>query len=1607
MASPNATLPAISVQFAFSDLSTGTTPAPFSPRTIPVNAGFSRFNMIDYGSTVNGTPLALSSVTPTTLPVSTPGNFSPTGGTGYIDKLGARGYSFTYTGISGVALTGVLLTNATSLTPSVGDYVYNSTLFSYVYLGTSTIGNFSPNGGTAQFVHSANTTTSAATALSTSAPTSLPVTDASQFQQFVPAGSTVNTTTITHGATVYTVSYTGVSARAADSSQPTITSSGGGTIPILNGYVTGLPTSGSITANVASGGGLTPYRISYTGISGGSLTGCTLISGGTTVTLGFDQSFIVNQLNNAQIVSGGANFTTTSGVDVVNTAATTYSINYTTATYSSGQGSFLAPQTNNVMFYATNPNDYIKTWNWYEAGTYVREFQTRMGRQHELDRPESSSMQLGLESRDGRWFPWNTATFNFTSVTTGSTDALVPNNILEMGVPIKILATWNGVQYPVYFGYADSWEPSAPDEVNSDTTVICSDILKRLALSRLSSSTSYQSAIAASLSVGYTPDLVRLNDLPTSSNTAVSLQNTGVSGILYTLNYPSTTLSATSSATVQFWATGTFSSSSTPVAFPANNGTFQMVHIGNYYTVAYATSSSSAGGGYLFTGCRLVTGSSTSFSTSAGDYIVGGVGYPQIYSVGTATLNGQTTTAAVSTSAFGKQGPIAFDPNSRGIDLSNGTGSTPQLGIGFTNSQTAYTSISNAAYLGNGYTMEGWYQNAIAGDTLWVMCDWSTAAGSSIGYAFVAQVSTSGNVTLSRQNVGTGGITTTSILNNQAGPTITDGNWHLVTMNVTIASGTLLRAHLFVDGIYCGNGTIAQTALKPTNIGWGVILTGTFNSLGPGPIGGTAATVSDIAFALDNGTSTTPGNFATNSFYRYTNGTRFRDTIVSTQVVTSTVINNVTTVTVPVVNSSGFLNGGGLATAVVAGVNYPFSYTGISNGNLLGVRLFPSATGTPTTLTLPIPCSIYHSQGVSSSLRIKQAAEVVGLVSSDGYATPTSPPLNLSTPVVKQTTPELSTTFNTSALDYILQYNDTENGYVYQDNSGTIQFLPRFYPQTHAQNSVQFTDNATTNQAHYLPQVEIVQDDLDTWTVAQITSANAITSTSQNNSAVAQFGPRTLARGQNWSARQTDVDAQASLITYRYQQPITRPRKVVIESTYADGTTQPNQAVQLGTNLWDQVVFNRSAYGANYSQTVVVESISHDYQAEPGRWRTSYVLSPYEMNGSSTVNSGSFFQLSTSTGAADYSKFQTGQSNVAVGTTLSTTGSALQVNDATSLPASGTVTVNHSGTNISVPYTAKVGPDLTSGSTIAGNLAAMAVDSSDNLYWHNGGTIIYKRTPNGVTTTYASNALLGSLAGNMAFDSSGNLFACRFGQAAVVKITTAGVVTTFSSGGLLGVVAGANPYPNGLAIDGSNNLYVTNWGSGVLVKITSAAVQSSFATGTIFGSGVCRDAAGNFYVSGSGLSSTNSQIYIVSSAGGAFSVFATLYNNPVGSANSIVYDSVTGNLITSTLQNGPFVITSSAGVTNLPSFPQGQGNSFPQNGQGFGLAIDSKGNLYSGQTFAGIGYSLVGYTRPLSDFSARFYYALTTATVGSGTQVLSAGDTITYATGTAQDTFGG
>jgi hypothetical protein len=961
---------------------------------------------------------------------------------------------------------------------------------------------------------------------------------------------------------------------------------------------------------------------------------------------------------------------TTGGQVTLLKGSTLYTIAYDSALVVSGQYVLsnvviISGTPGSPAYFTTDGTETILLWNWYEAGSYVRDISTRMGRQHELDRTESSSAQFILESRDGRWLPWSASAFSYTSVTTGATDSLVSSTILKVGVPVKITATWNGTTYPVFFGFVDQWEPSALDELDVDTTVTCTDLLKKLSVTRLSNSSLYwKTALAPITNSNVTPDVLRLNDQPSLVTGKVSLRNSGVGGFITSgVAGSGLTLSATSNVTINF----TRYSIATSLPLQPANGTFQLWGNGQQLTVSYTTATSS-GTAWTFTGCRLTQPGQT-YVTNLGDYIVGGVATGSV-GIGMTTANAPATTALVA-SSFNQNGPLLYDPTSQGIDLTNTGGvGHPALGITISNGAAYYLSlaaITNARY---GYTGEAWFKGTQPGDSLIQIVD-ATRSGTTI-YSYVLQVSTASQLTVSIRTTTSGGTTTTLLGTYSWGQQVTDGNWHLVTFFIQAEpySSNTFNFNAFVDGVLCGYFQNNIATLAPTSVNFGTYTSGIYPTTGSGPyqVANCNATISEVSFGVDDST------YAPGSLNRARVGSYFRSNGVAAYISSTTTISSTSSATLPLVNSNGFFPSGGLAIMVSSGAvgitfkPYVISYSGVTAGvspALTGVQLYPPETTTTTTVSANYGEMVLHAQGTTTGYRLKEIAEVVGLVPADGSSTLTTTPLNYSPGVISQLALEQGAVYSTTALDYGFQYEKTENGFFYQASSGVLTFLPRFYPQTHAQNSTQFTDSGTsTSQAHYLPAIEMVLDDLDTWTIAQTTSTIGQTSTfvDPTGTYLAKYGARTYSRGQMWANRQTDIDALGSMIVNRYKQPIVRPRKVIIESTYSDGTTQPNQAVQLGANLWDQVVFNRTAYGASYAQTVVIESISHEYQAEPGRWRTTFVLSPYEMNGSSTVNAGSFFRLSTSTGAADYSKFQTAKGSVSFGTTLSSSGSSLQLN---------------------------------------------------------------------------------------------------------------------------------------------------------------------------------------------------------------------------------------------------------------------------------------------------------------------------------------------------------
>ena len=139
-------------------------------------------------------------------------------------------------------------------------------------------------------------------------------------------------------------------------------------------------------------------------------------------------------------------------------------------------------------------------------------------------------------------------------------------------------------------------------------------------------------------------------------------------------------------------------------------------------------------------------------------------------------------------------------------------------------------------------------------------------------------------------------------------------------------------------------------------------------------------------------------------------------------------------------------------------------------------------------------------------------------------------------------------------------------------------------------------------------------------------------------------------------------------------------------------------------------------------------------------------------------------------------------------------------------------------------------------STFASGLTGdLAFDKAGNLFVADGGNI-YKITPAGLRTTFAS----GLTAALGAVDSAGNLFvttadfcdSCLFGELGVIngsgkiyKLTPNGVRTTFASG---------LDDPTALAFDSAGNLFVANLSfnlSGTIYKFTPAGGRTTFASG--------------------------------------------------------------------------------------------------------------------------------------------------------------------------------
>jgi len=133
----------------------------------------------------------------------------------------------------------------------------------------------------------------------------------------------------------------------------------------------------------------------------------------------------------------------------------------------------------------------------YDISTSVRSITTNRGRRRALERFGTGTATITLDNRDRSFDPTNTASpyYNATVGVTG----VVPS------IPVVIRATWNGVTYPIFRGFIDSWTFDYADAGIGDATatISCSDAFKPLSniIGGLPSSASISSSATTSFDV--------------------------------------------------------------------------------------------------------------------------------------------------------------------------------------------------------------------------------------------------------------------------------------------------------------------------------------------------------------------------------------------------------------------------------------------------------------------------------------------------------------------------------------------------------------------------------------------------------------------------------------------------------------------------------------------------------------------------------------------------------------------------------------------------------------------------------------------------------------------------------------------------------------------------------------------------------------------------------------------------------------------------------------------------------------------------------------------------------------------------------------------------
>ena len=221
-----------------------------------------------------------------------------------------------------------------------------------------------------------------------------------------------------------------------------------------------------------------------------------------------------------------------------------------------------------------------------------------------------------------------------------------------------------------------------------------------------------------------------------------------------------------------------------------------------------------------------------------------------------------------------------------------------------------------------------------------------------------------------------------------------------------------------------------------------------------------------------------------------------------------------------------------------------------------------------------------------------------------------------------------------TALDLILQICDTDIGSFYQEPNGTFSFYNQNYygtwswygssgswsPNSYSPSSDHvWTDDTSSTYHYYGPSLQVLRDDVDTWTTVKVSPQSGTEQVYENTANESRWGYSTLTKSSTLHTALNLALSTANFLGNLFKSPLPRIGNVELRSETSNGA---NMTALLNTEFGDVVTFRRNSPNSSTSGTypstqgyintnMVVESISHDFQADPGFWHTSFILDPY------------------------------------------------------------------------------------------------------------------------------------------------------------------------------------------------------------------------------------------------------------------------------------------------------------------------------------------------------------------------------------------------------------